>query len=62
MGGGDPAPADLIRIDLDGTVSVVAEDLLFPNGSVITPDGRTLIVGETAGARYTAFTSRTTAR
>ena len=30
--------------------------MLFPNGSVITPDGRTLIVGETAGARYTAFT------
>ena len=28
----------------------------FPNGSVITPDGGTLIVGETAGARYTAFT------
>jgi sugar lactone lactonase YvrE len=30
--------------------------MLFPNGSVITEDGRTLIVGETAGARYTAFT------
>jgi sugar lactone lactonase YvrE len=35
---------------------VAAEDMLFPNGSVITPDGGTLIVGETAGARYTAFT------
>jgi sugar lactone lactonase YvrE len=56
MGGGDPATAALIRIDPDATVSVAAEDLLFPNGSVITPDGRTLIVGETAGARYTAFT------
>jgi sugar lactone lactonase YvrE len=30
--------------------------LLCPNGSVRTADGRTLIVGETAGARYTAFT------
>ena len=30
--------------------------MLFPNGSVITPDGSTLIVGETVGARYTAFT------
>jgi sugar lactone lactonase YvrE len=30
--------------------------MMFPNGSVITDDGRTLIVGETAGARYTAFT------
>jgi sugar lactone lactonase YvrE len=56
MGGGDPATAALIRIDPDGTASVAAEELLFPNGSVITPDGRTLIVGETAGARYTAFT------
>jgi sugar lactone lactonase YvrE len=52
----DPRPAALIRVDPDGTASVAAEDLLFPNGSVITPDGRTLIVGETGGARYTAFT------
>jgi sugar lactone lactonase YvrE len=56
MGGGDPVPANLILIEPDGSSRVVAEDMLFPNGSVITPDGRTLIVGETAGARYTAFT------
>ncbi|MFN8017704.1 MAG: SMP-30/gluconolactonase/LRE family protein [Acidimicrobiales bacterium] len=56
MGGGDPAPADLIRVDADGTVAVAAEGLNFPNGSVITPDGSTLIVGETTGNRYTAFT------
>jgi sugar lactone lactonase YvrE len=56
MAGGDPATANLIRVDPDGTASVAAEDMLFPNGSVITPDGRTLIVGETAGSRYTAFT------
>jgi sugar lactone lactonase YvrE len=56
MGAGDPAPAALIRVDPDGASQVAAEDLLFPNGSVITPDGQTLIVGETAGARYTAFT------
>jgi sugar lactone lactonase YvrE len=56
MAFGDPAPANLIRVDPDGTASVAAEEMLFPNGSVITPDGRTLIVGETAGARYTAFT------
>jgi sugar lactone lactonase YvrE len=56
MGFADPAPAALVRVDPDGAASVVAEDLLFPNGSVITPDERTLIVGETAGARYTAFT------
>src|SRR3954469_3066728 len=56
MNGGDPAPAVLVRVDPDGSATVVADDMLFPNGSVITPDGRTLIVGETAGARYTAFT------
>ncbi len=56
MNGGDPVPANLVRVDPDGSASVVAEEMLFPNGSVITPDGRTLIVGETAGARYTAFT------
>ena len=56
MGGADPVAANLLRVDPDGSVTVVAEDLLFPNGSVITPDGSTLIVGETAGARYTSFT------
>jgi sugar lactone lactonase YvrE len=34
----------------------VATRLLFPNGSVVTPDGTTLIVGESMGRRYTAFT------
>ncbi len=52
----DPAPAKLMRVDPDGAVTVLADDLLFPNGAVITPDGETLIIGETAGARYTAFT------
>jgi sugar lactone lactonase YvrE len=55
MAGADPAAAVLLRVDPDGAVSVAARDMLFPNGSVISPDGRTLIVGETAGARYTAF-------
>src|SRR5690349_20653 len=56
MGGGEPALANLIRVDPDGSAAVVAEDMMFPNGSVITPDGRTLLVGETAAGRYTAFT------
>jgi sugar lactone lactonase YvrE len=56
MAFGDPALAVLIRVDPDGAASVTAEDMAFPNGSVITPDGSTLIVGETAASRYTAFT------
>jgi sugar lactone lactonase YvrE len=55
MGGGTAATASLKRIDADGTVSVAAEGLQFPNGAVITPDGGTLVVGETLGYRYTAF-------
>jgi sugar lactone lactonase YvrE len=55
MGGGHPAPAGLVRVDPDGSVSAVAEDLWFPNGMVITDDG-TLIVAETFAARFTAFT------
>jgi sugar lactone lactonase YvrE len=53
--GGMPEPAALILVTPDGHSSIVAEDLLFPNGSVITPDGRTLIVGESFGGRMTAF-------
>ncbi len=56
MGFADPAPGKLMRVDPDGAVSVLDDELMFPNGSVITPDGETLIVGETAAARYTAFT------
>jgi sugar lactone lactonase YvrE len=57
MGGGDPATAGLVCIDPDGSASVVAEGLWFPNGMVITDDG-TLIVAETFAARFTAFTIR----
>ncbi|MGH2970383.1 MAG: SMP-30/gluconolactonase/LRE family protein [Solirubrobacteraceae bacterium] len=56
MTGADPSPTDLVRVDPDGTVTVVAGELWFPNGTVITPDGATLIVGEMIAARYTAFT------
>lgn len=49
-------PADLALVRRDGTVEVAAPDLRFPNGSVITPDGRTLIVGQSFGGDYVAFT------
>ncbi|WP_409330801.1 SMP-30/gluconolactonase/LRE family protein [Trujillonella humicola] len=54
MAGGDARTTTLKRVDPDGSVHVVADGLLFPNGSVITPDG-TLVVGETLANRYTAF-------
>ena len=41
----NPVPAVLVLVDADGSIRVVADELLFPNGTVITPDGGTLIVG-----------------
>jgi sugar lactone lactonase YvrE len=45
----------LIRVTADGTTAVVADDLVFPNGMALTPDGRTLLVAETFAGRITAF-------
>lgn len=45
----------LVMVAPDGVARVVADDLMFPNGMVITPDGKTLIVGESFGFRLTAF-------
>jgi sugar lactone lactonase YvrE len=46
----------VVRVDPDETMTVVAEDLDFPNGMVITPDRTTLIVAESIGRRLTAYT------
>lgn len=48
-------PAVLARVDPDGQVSAAADGLHFPNGSVITPDGKTMIIAETMGQRLTEF-------
>ena len=53
--GEPPRTACLARVDPDGRVTRAAEDLDFPNGTVITPDGRTLVVAETLAHRLTAF-------
>ena len=55
MKGAKLATAVLVRVAPDGSATVAADGLLFPNGSVITPEGDRLIVGETFGSRYTAF-------
>jgi sugar lactone lactonase YvrE len=47
--------AKLALVEADGTVRVAADDMHFPNGMVITPDGKTLIIGETLAMRLTAF-------
>jgi len=46
---------NLILVRADQTVDVAADGLSFPNGTVITPDGKTLIIGETYASCLTAF-------
>jgi sugar lactone lactonase YvrE len=52
-----PLPtAELVHVRPDGSAEVADSEVLFPNGSAVTPDGRTLIVAETMARRLTAFT------
>lgn len=55
FGGGEASPASLVRVDRDGSVTVVTEDLIFPNGTALLPDGKTLIVAESFANRLSAF-------
>jgi sugar lactone lactonase YvrE len=45
----------IVRVDPNGKAVSATDDLVFPNGMVITPDGRTLIAAETFADRLTAF-------
>lgn len=56
--GTEPVPTVLALVEPDGASRPVADDLWFPNGMVLTPDGRTLVVGESFRARLTAFDVR----
>lgn len=53
--GEEPRPTTLARISPDGQVTAAAEDCIFPNGSVITDDGRTLLVAESFANRISAW-------
>jgi sugar lactone lactonase YvrE len=48
----------LVRVDPDGTSVEAADDLAFPNGTVITDDGATLIIAESMGRQLSAFERR----
>ena len=53
--GEEPRSTVLILVSPDGEARVVADEVWFPNGMIITPDARTLVVGETFAATLTAF-------
>lgn len=53
--GGERRPGQTIAVRPDGSWFVAADHLESPNGHVLTPDGRTLLVAESAASRVTAF-------
>jgi sugar lactone lactonase YvrE len=53
--GGEFAPGLVVLVTPDGSVGQVADDLAFPNGMAISPDGTTLIVAESYANRLTAY-------
>jgi sugar lactone lactonase YvrE len=52
--GGDPQGI-IALVTPDGSVRKVADGIAFPNGMVVTPDNRTLIVAESIAGKLTAF-------
>jgi sugar lactone lactonase YvrE len=55
VAGATPKPGYIKLVTPDGQVRQVADDIQFPNGMVITPDGQTLIIAESFAGRLTAF-------
>ena len=53
--GEQPATGHIVLVDTSGVARVVADNLGFPNGSVVTADDRELIVAESSAGRLTAF-------
>ncbi len=54
-GGEPPKPGYIKLVTPDGKLRQVADDIEFPNGMVITPDDRTLVISESFAGRLTAF-------
>jgi len=52
---GQRPPAHLILVAPDGKARIVANNVLFPNGAVITPDNKILIVAESFASRLASF-------
>jgi len=53
--GEEVKPTNLILVRPGEEPCVAADNILFPNGTVITEDEKTLVVGETYAAKLTAF-------
>jgi sugar lactone lactonase YvrE len=49
------APDLVVMVGPTGDASIAADQMVSPNGTVITPDGRMLVIAETYAHRLTAF-------
>ncbi|MEV6282436.1 SMP-30/gluconolactonase/LRE family protein [Kribbella sp. NPDC051770] len=54
-GGEAPKPGYIKLVTPTGEIREVAQDIQFPNGMVISPDGSTLVISESFAGRLTAF-------
>jgi sugar lactone lactonase YvrE len=55
VAGAPPKPGYIKLLTPDGQLRQAAGDIQFPNGMVITPDSRTLIIAESFAGQLTAF-------
>ena len=51
----DFRPGTIVLVTPDGAARQVADNVMFPNGMVITPDNSTLVIAESWAHRLTAF-------
>lgn len=55
LDGGTPRKASLVLVTPEGTASVAADGLSFPNGAELVDGGRTLVLAESGERRLVAF-------
>lgn len=54
-GGAPYRPGEIVLVEPDGAARIAADAIRFPNGMVLSPDGGTLIVGESMGPALRAY-------
>ena len=51
----DPCISPVFKVKPDGTVSVFVEDLAYPNGVDLSPDGKSVLIAEMRAHRIVSF-------
>jgi sugar lactone lactonase YvrE len=58
LAGEDPSPGQLLAIDRHGAVEVLTEDVVWPNGIGVSPDGQTIYLSDYANGSVLAVARR----